>query len=88
MTWLAADPDDGLLSPLTGLSATYPRMHAGLARDWADTLRAGDGHGPHGMAPAQPGWMRGDMDRVARAMGFASSAGWRMPDLFTVFDRP
>lgn len=88
VTWLAADPDDGLLSPLTGLSATYPRMHAGLARDWADTLRAGDGHGPHGTAPAQPGWMRGDMDRVARAMGFASSAGWRMPDLFTVFDRP
>lgn len=88
VTWLAADPDDGLLSPLTGLSATYPRMHAGLARDWADTLRAGDGHGPHGTAPAQPGWMRGDMDRVARAMGFTSSAGWRMPDLFTVFDRP
>lgn len=83
VAWLSAGrPGDPVAGALRARVAGEPRMHYADARVWPDRgVVFDDGFAPEPGHVGEPGdWMRYEMSRLGRLVGFDDAGSWRLPE--------
>lgn len=83
VAWLSAGrPGDPVANALRARVADEPRMHYADARDWPrQGVTFEDGFTPEpGSMPEPDDWMRNEMSRLGRLVGFTDAGSWRLPE--------